>query len=120
MKILVVDDDPMVCRMLMGFLDSIGHEPTMAMDGYTAKAAFFKSTPDLMILDYQMPAGTGANVLASIRELDRGKLLPVIFLSATSLIEIEMNVLNQERVRFLAKPVALTLLQKTIDELLAS
>lgn len=80
MKILIVDDEPIVRRALRRFFESKGHEVSEAEDGEEGLSSWKKVKPDLVILDVLMPKMSGPDVLR-LRPKDSTK---VILISAYS------------------------------------
>lgn len=72
-KILVVDDEDMVCRVAQAALESAGHEVLVAMNGAEA-IAMVRKHPDisLVVLDLTMPVMGGAEAIDGIREAHAG------------------------------------------------
>ncbi len=81
MKILVVDDEPLVRRSLGRALKSRGHIVFEAEDGLQGLLMWREQKPDLVFLDVLMPKMTGPQVLIEIGEQRTGK---VILMSAFS------------------------------------
>jgi CheY-like chemotaxis protein len=81
MKILIVDDEPLVRRSLGRALKSHGHEILEAEDGLQGLQTWREQKPDLVFLDVLMPKMTGPQVLAEIGQQRSGK---VILISAFS------------------------------------
>ena len=79
MKILIVDDDPQILRLLERFLQAKGREILTAGDGEEALKICGKEAPDLVILDIIMPGMDGWEVLTRLRETSD---IPVIMLTA--------------------------------------
>jgi two-component system response regulator MprA len=79
-RVLVVDDDPPLRRMLERTLAAEGFAVTLAGDGAAALLAAERSAPDVIVLDVAMPAMDG---LAVCRRL-RGKGLPTPILMLTA------------------------------------
>jgi DNA-binding response OmpR family regulator len=82
--ILIADDDMGLVRLLRLSLESLGVKILQAHDAMYALTVIHKSPPDLVVLDVNMPAGSGLSVcemLASDRRLSR---LPVIILTGDS------------------------------------
>ena len=79
MRVLIVDDEPMVCDVLARYLTRSGFIADSAGDGEAALAAFDASKPDLVLLDLMLPRIDGFSVFRSIRA--RGGT-PVIMLTA--------------------------------------
>jgi DNA-binding response OmpR family regulator len=86
-RVLIVDDDPAIQRVLSQTLQLEGHEITIAGDGQEAIDKLDGYLPDVVILDVMMPRMNGYEVLAKIRSDQRTANLPVILLTAKSSIE---------------------------------
>lgn len=84
MRVLVVDDDPSVRRLLSVQLGLAGHEVHVADDGAAALVALGQQKPDVMVLDVMMPLIDGWGVLEAIRAKPQFVDLPVILLTAKS------------------------------------
>ena len=83
-KILVVDDDPAIVRLLVVNLQHAGYQEAHAFSGLEALQRIAEDLPDLVILDIGMPHMTGLEMLRTLREHDATRLLPVIILTANS------------------------------------
>lgn len=81
-KILVVDDEPDVTRMLEFRLEKEGFDVTSCGDGRTAIDLAQELKPDLVILDIMMPMIDGIEVLRQIRAHRITSRIPVIMLTA--------------------------------------
>ncbi|MBC7231113.1 MAG: response regulator [Actinobacteria bacterium] len=81
-RVLVVDDDPMVTRLVRINLELEQFEVEEAWDGRTAMKMMRENPPDLLVLDIMMPQMDGWEILKLMRE-DKGlKDLPVVVLTA--------------------------------------
>ena len=78
-RILVVDDDPIARELLRGMLERAGHEVREAADGRAGLRDLYAATPDLVILDVEMPELDGWATLERIRDLSD---VPVLMLTA--------------------------------------
>jgi len=111
MKVLLVDDDPVV-RFLVGeYLTTKGHDVQIKNDGASALEAIasHQSNPDVVILDYMMPGMTGAEVLRDLRKTNA--LIPVVMLSAD---KENFNADTALANVTLEKPFALDALEETL------
>ena len=68
--VLVVDDDPIVCDVLLRYLARDGLSAEAAGDGLSAVAAFEARRPDLVVLDLMLPRLDGFEVFRRIRRTD--------------------------------------------------
>ena len=101
MRILIVDDDPEVRRLLAWRLEADGYSVTDAADARSALAEFQRNPPDLAILDLSLPDGSGLDVLTAIRA---GSTMPVIILSARSHEEDRVRGLELGADDYVVKP----------------
>lgn len=89
--ILVVDDEPVNRQVLRNYLVSLGFIVQEAADGSSALAKINRSSPDLILLDIMMPGMSGFDVCRTLRESEKYRNIPVLFLTArnqsSSLVE---------------------------------
>jgi len=78
-KILVVDDEIKIARLVRDYLENAGFQVHMAHDGQTALAQFRGEQPDLIVLDLNMPGMDGLDVARAVR---RERNTPIIMLTA--------------------------------------
>jgi len=102
--ILIVDDVPLNLQMLGGLLQSKGYEVAPASSGAIALEMAQTQTPDLILLDIQMPEMDGFKVCKLLKENPLTKDIPVIFL--TAFVETEDIVRGFElgAVDYISKP----------------
>lgn len=81
-KVLVVDDEKAILRLLEINLARAGYEVATAYNGIEAMEKIGKQTPDFIILDIVMPAMDGYQMLAKLQSDPRHKDIPVIILTA--------------------------------------
>lgn len=81
-RVLVVDDEPALLRLLKMNLEMEGHEPFLAGDGETAIARIESEQPDLVLLDVMMPALDGWQVLQRLSDSSMTKKPKVIVVTA--------------------------------------
>ena len=103
-RVLVVDDDPPLRRMLARTLAAEGYEVTVAGDGGGALAEAERTAPDVIVLDVAMP---GLDGLAVCRRL-RGKGLPtpILMLTARDAVPDRVAGLEAGADDYLVKPFA--------------
>ena len=89
LKILVVDNHPMILKLLANFLEKDGHEVMTANDGLVALSVLENYTPDIVFVDLVMPNIGGDKLCRIIRSIPRFADLFIVILSA---IAVEDNV----------------------------
>lgn len=111
-RILVVDDDPLSGRLLNQVLTNAGFDVTTATDGRAALELIRKERPELLVLDFEMPGISGAEVCKKIREdLESGlHELPVLMLTAHSTEADEILCWEAGANDFVSKPVSRSVL----------
>ena len=110
MRLLIVEDEPLIARFLARGLRSEGYTVAVAGDGQVAVDRLAAGGWDLVILDLMLPGRDGFEVL---REISGRRLgAPVLVLSARRAVETKVAALDAGASDYLAKPFAL-------DELLA-
>jgi DNA-binding response OmpR family regulator len=78
-KILVVDDEVKILKMVSDYLEAVGFEVTGAPDGITALKKYRETEFDLIVLDFMMPGIDGIDVIRRIRE---DSSVPIVMLTA--------------------------------------
>lgn len=70
-RVLVVDDDPAIRKVLRKVCELEGHEVVEAADGKSGEAAVTERPPDLVITDIYMPEGDGYALIRALRRQAR-------------------------------------------------
>ena len=78
-KVLVVDDDPNICDVLMMYLENEGYSVILSYDGEEALVKFNALKPDIVLLDVMLPSMDGWQVCREIRKKSQ---CPIIMLTA--------------------------------------
>jgi len=117
-RIFVVDDEPSITRNLKLNLESSGDYDVFAENRATnalAAARIFR--PDLILLDVMMPDMDGGEVAARLRADPLFRDTPIVFLTAiVSNEETDGHEMLSGAETFLAKPVDIGELKKTVEE----
>jgi two-component system KDP operon response regulator KdpE len=101
MRILVVDDEPQITRVLRTSLQSNGHEVAVAQDGAAALNQFLKAEPELVITDLAMPGMDGIELTREIRARSQ---VPVIVLSVRNHDAQKVAALDEGADDYITKP----------------
>ena len=104
-KILLVDDDPAIVRLLTKWLSQKDYELSSAQDGRQAQAAISADCPDIVITDWDMPYIDGMELCHWIRGTDLQKYVYVLFLSARCGSHDMIRALEAGADDFLKKPI---------------
>ena len=103
-RVLVVDDDPPLRRMLARTLAAEGYEVTVAGDGGGALAEAERTAPDVIVLDVAMPGLDGLTVARRLRS--KGLSTPILMLTARDAVPDRVAGLEAGADDYLVKPFA--------------
>jgi DNA-binding response OmpR family regulator len=81
-RILVVDDDKEVARLMRGYLEQAGYQVTVAYNGETALHNIYRERPDLVLLDLMLPDRDGWEITRLVRKSPKLANIPIIMLTA--------------------------------------
>ena len=112
-RVLIVDDDESIGRMLARRLGAIGHRVTVMTDGEDALAKYAELAPDVVIVDLWMPKLNGMQILAELQARDPAS--SVILLSGNIDVRTTVDALRAGAEDVQTKPVDLELLRTAID-----
>jgi len=103
-KILIVDDIAFNRTVLNKILSKSGHEMAIATSGEQAFAQLELFSPDIVLLDFMMPGMSGLDVLKQMKDDNRYRDIPVIFLTASDEMESMTEAFNSGAVDYITKP----------------
>jgi len=103
--VLVVDDGETNRALVLAYLSDLDCRLRTAEDGPSALAAIEAEPPDLVLLDVQMPGMDGYEVCRRIKARPRGRLLPVVMLTALDHANDRVLALESGADDFMTKPV---------------
>ena len=118
-RILAVDDDPTAVSALRQILMQRGYEVTTTTSGEEAVALLADQAFDLAILDVTMPGMSGYELCRIIRKGERTRDLPVIFLTAKSMLMDQAEGQDAGSDLYLIKPVLATKLLNMVGMFLS-
>ena len=119
-RILVVDDEPDVVRILSKSLMVNGYEVITANDGLECLSKAENEIPDLILLDNVMPNMDGQTVLAKLKDSKKTEGIPVIMVTA---LADEKNITTSQKggaVEYVVKPFDYNVLLEKITQALKS
>ncbi len=112
-RILVIEDDRLLNRMIRRQLEEMGHEVSGADSLGSAKSYLRKHEPDLIISDMRLPDGDCLSALAEL-----GESHPVIVLTAYGTVKNAVEAIRAGAADYLAKPVSPEELALTVNRVL--
>ncbi len=121
LRILVVDDEPYILKILAFKLRTAGLVPIEAATGEDALSAALSQRPDAVLLDVSMTPGlSGFDVLKRLKEDPGTASIPVIVLTARSHPQERTTALGLGAARFLTKPFSTSALLLELEGVLAT
>jgi DNA-binding NtrC family response regulator len=115
-KVLVVDDDPDLCRLLATYLNGRGYGVVTRSSAEAAWTALEADPPDVVITDLQMPGESGAQLCARIVQTFAG--LPVLVMTAYASVESAVEAMRSGAEDYVTKPIRLDALELRLQRAL--
>jgi CheY-like chemotaxis protein len=117
-KVLICDDSRFQVEVLASALKGKGLELAFGYDALQSWMAAVRLVPNLILLDINMPAGTGVEVLKRLRMSNKTQHIPVIVISGETNPGTESAARDLGVVEFLHKPVEAAQLCASVDRAL--
>ena len=117
-KILIVDDEPSVVKLLSKQLEVNGYKAYGVNDCYHCIKMAKEVKPDLILLDMQMPAGGGIHAFEGLKASIYTSTIPIIFITAVPGEEVKKLIMELGADGFFQKPFKIAELLKKIEELI--
>jgi len=115
-RVLVVDDEPSMCRALSAVLERFGLKVSTALDGLQGLTKFRRDVYDLVIADLKMPGMSGVELLKEIKRIS--PRTPVVLLTAYGTIEGAVEAMKEGAFDFLQKPFSPEVLRDVVSRAL--
>ncbi len=105
-RVLIVDDEPSICRALCQLFEADGFDVAIAANVADAKGEFSRQQPDVLVIDVRLPDGDG---IAALQELRReyGTDVPAIVMTAYGDLETATRAVHAGAMEYLPKPFSL-------------
>ena len=111
-KILVVDDEQVVCDMLKKFLSKKGYKASTALSAEEALKKVKQEKPHIILLDIKMPGIDGIEALKRIREID--KRIGIVMITAVKDDEAGRKCMELGAYDYITKPLNLDYLETVL------
>ena len=118
-RILLAEDNEANISTVADYLEANGYTVSVARDGGEAIAKSLSVSPDLILMDIQMPTMSGLEATTRLRSMDLMDTVPIIALTALAMPGDRDRCLEAGACDYLSKPVRLRLLKETIEHFLA-
>ena len=115
-KILIVDDNPTIRKLISGKLNKSGYDTICAVDGVDAINKMVEIIPGLILLDIGMPKMDGYQVCKTIRENEATKDVPIIMISSKDGLFDEELARKAGSTTYISKPFGPEALMKIVQE----
>ncbi len=115
-RVLVVDDEPSMCRALSAVLERFGLKVSTALDGLQGLTKFRRNVYDLVIADLKMPGMSGVELLKEIKRIS--PRTPVVLLTAYGTVEGAVEAMKEGAFDFLQKPFSPEVLRDVVSRAL--
>lgn len=102
LKVLLVEDEENLARLLKGAIGDNFHSFTIAKDGEEGRDLFVKINPDIVITDIEMPRLSGLDMAEELKQIN--PQIPIIILSAFSEKEKLFNAIDVGVTKYFLKP----------------
>ncbi len=104
-SILIVDDNPTNLKVLFDSLERYGFEILVARDGDSAVQSAEQALPDIILLDVVMPGTDGFTTCINLKQRERTKDIPVIFMTALASPDNKVKGFDVGAVDYITKPL---------------
>ncbi len=117
-KILIVDDDQLMQKLLEYIIKKAGYKVSVADDGSNALKIVKKEKPDLIISDVEMPKMNGLELCQKLKENIDTKLIPIILITSNTQIQDKLCGFRSGPDDYFIKPLHLKNLLTGVQSLL--
>jgi DNA-binding response OmpR family regulator len=117
-KALVADDDKVLLHLVSTRLRASGWQVDVAVDAMQAVSMAMGGSPDVIVLDINMPGGTGTEALSNIKASTKTALIPVLVLSGSIDPQDEVRMRALGAAAYLTKPVDVDALHAQLLQLI--
>ena len=114
-RLLVVDDDRVNRLVMQRYLETEGHQVSLAADGEEALGLLARKTFDMVLLDIEMPGMNGFQVLEKMTADPLLREVPVVVVSGVEGLDSVVRCIQMGAEDYLTKPVNRVLLKARID-----
>ncbi len=117
-KILIVEDNELNLKLFNDLLEAHGYETLETREGLKALDLARQHSPDLILMDIQLPEVSGLEVTKWLKEDDELRKIPVIAVTAFAMKGDEEKIREGGCEAYISKPISVSHFIETIDQIL--
>lgn len=117
-RVLVADDEPVTLRLHQLVLRQTGVEAALFEDGDSVMLELDNVSPDMAVLDYQLPGKNGLELVAALRAHPKLAGIPIIVVTGYRELELKEALLEAGANEVIIKPFSPRMLRSRIESLL--
>lgn len=117
-KILIVEDNELNMKLFHDLLEAKGYDILQTRDGMEALKMARAHTPDLILMDIQLPEVSGLEVTKWLKEDEKLRSIPVVAVTAFAMKGDEEKIREGGCEAYIAKPISVTNFLETVEHFL--
>jgi two-component system cell cycle response regulator DivK len=117
-KVLIVEDNELNMKLFNDLLEAHGYETLQTKDGFKALEMAREHTPDLILMDIQLPEVSGLEVTKWLKDDDELASIPVVAVTAFAMKGDEERIREGGCEAYLSKPITVTTFIETVRHFL--
>ena len=117
-KVLIVEDNELNMKLFNDLLEAHGYETLQTKDGFKALEMAREHTPDLILMDIQLPEVSGLEVTKWLKEDDSLQTIPVVAVTAFAMKGDEERIREGGCEAYLSKPITVSTFIETVRQFL--
>ncbi|MAK65095.1 response regulator [Maricaulis alexandrii] len=117
-KVLIVEDNELNMKLFNDLLEAHGYETLQTKDGFKALELAREHTPDLILMDIQLPEVSGLEVTKWLKDDESLSAIPVVAVTAFAMKGDEERIREGGCEAYLSKPITVTTFIETVRQFL--
>ncbi|WP_416374858.1 response regulator [Maricaulis sp.] len=117
-KVLIVEDNELNMKLFNDLLEAHGYETLQTKDGFKALEMAREHTPDLILMDIQLPEVSGLEVTKWLKDDDALAAIPVVAVTAFAMKGDEERIREGGCEAYLSKPITVATFIQTVRQFL--
>ena len=117
-KVLIVEDNELNMKLFNDLLEAHGYETLQTKDGFKALEMAREHTPDLILMDIQLPEVSGLEVTKWLKDDENLSAIPIVAVTAFAMKGDEERIREGGCEAYLSKPITVTTFIETVRQFL--